>query len=66
MGRRFIALQNGATAIEYALLMALIAVSSLIAWSLLGQNVASNVSTANSHMADGIDPTHDAGGTGKN
>lgn len=66
MGRRFITLENGATAVEYALLMALIAVSSLLAWSMLGDNVASKMSTANSHMSDGIDPTQNVGGMGKN
>lgn len=66
MGRRFIAGQSGATAVEYALIVALIAVSSVVAWSLLGNNMSESMSVANAQMADGINPTQQVGGMGKN
>ena len=66
MGRRFLAGQSGATAIEYALLIALIAVGSIAAWSLLGTNMSESMTTANAQMADGINPTQKAGAMGKN
>lgn len=65
MGRRFASGSTGATAIEYALIAALIAVSSLLAWTLLGQNVSSTMSTANAQLSDGISPTHQPGSTSK-
>lgn len=65
MGRRFASGSTGATAIEYALIAALIAVSSLMAWALLGQNVSSTMSSANAQLSDGITPTQDTGAAGK-
>jgi pilus assembly protein Flp/PilA len=66
LGRRFIFGHSGATAIEYALIAALVAVASILAWATLGSDVSSNMETVNAQMADGISPTQDTNGMGKN
>ncbi|WP_343042827.1 Flp family type IVb pilin [Sphingomonas lacunae] len=66
VGRRFLTEQNGATAVEYALIATLIAVASILAWTQLGNDVSSNMDSVNAEMSNGIDPTQDGGSVGKN
>jgi pilus assembly protein Flp/PilA len=50
--RHFLRDENGATAVEYGLLTALIALAIMITLSALGANLASTFSTASTQLAD--------------
>ena len=60
MGRQFMTGNAGATAIEYALIAMLVAVSGITAFALLGGNVSTTMDNANAEMSTGIPATRNA------
>lgn len=51
--RRFLASEDGPTAVEYAVMLALIIVACITIVTSLGQSVSSTFSTVNSSMSSG-------------
>jgi len=45
--------EEGLTTVEYALLLAIVAVSALVAWTALGSRVNANVSSAGTSLPSG-------------
>lgn len=43
--------EEGVTTVEYALILALVSIVGIAAWTLLGQRVSGTVTTANTAMA---------------
>ena len=66
VGRRFRTDTVGATAVEYALISALIAVSCIVAWQAMGNNVASTMTTANAQLDSGVAVTQQGAKMGGN
>jgi len=44
--------EEGLTSVEYALLLALVAIAAIAAWTTLGQRTSTTVSPATSHLPE--------------